>query len=214
MYGIIETELSQMSKGLSIMGGFVVIYGLISFFVKERMYLSEPLLAVTVGIVIGPHVLNWVDPYSWADDTIINEVTYEISRLVIAVQVLFTGIALPEKYLRREWKSLSVLLLVIMTTAWFITALLIWGLVKNVTFLEALCISSAVTPTDPVLANSITSGQYAEEHVPENVRHIILAESGANDGLGFPFMFLAVVLLVRTGMDKGTSVGELSLIHI
>ena len=62
MYDIIETELSQMSKGLSIMGGFVVIYGLISFFVKERMYLSEPLLAVTVGIVIGPHVLNWVDP--------------------------------------------------------------------------------------------------------------------------------------------------------
>ena len=208
MYGIIETELSQMSKGLSIMGGFVVIYGLISFFVKERMYLSEPLLAVTVGIVIGPHVLNWVDPYSWADDTIINEVTYEISRLVIAVQVLFTGIALPEKYLRSEWKSLSVLLLVIMTIAWFITALLIWGLVKNVTFLEALCISSAVTPTDPVLANSITSGQYAEEHVPENVRHIILAESGANDGLGFPFMFLAVGLLVRTGVDKGTSVGE------
>lgn len=101
-----------------------------------------------------------------------------------------------------------MLLLVIMTIAWFITALLIWGLVKNVTFLEALCISSAVTPTDPVLANSITSGQYAEEHVPENVRHIILAESGANDGLGFPFMFLAVVLLVRTGMDKGTSVGE------
>ena len=35
MYDIIETELSQMSKGLSIMGGFVVIYGLISFFVKE-----------------------------------------------------------------------------------------------------------------------------------------------------------------------------------
>ena len=101
-----------------------------------------------------------------------------------------------------------MLLLVIMTIAWFITALLIWGLVKNVTFLEALCISSAVTPTDPVLANSITSGQYDEEHVPENVRHIILAESGANDGLGFPFMFLAVVLLVRTGMDKGTSVGE------
>ena len=46
MYGIIETELSQMSKGLSIMGGFVVIYGLISFFVKERMYLSEPLLCL------------------------------------------------------------------------------------------------------------------------------------------------------------------------
>ena len=122
-----------------------------------------------------------------------NQVTYELTRIVIAVQVLFTGIALPEKYVQKEWKSLSVLLVLIMTIAWFITALLIWGLVKNLTFLEALCISSAVTPTDPVLASSITSGQYAEEHVPENVRHIILAESGANDGLGFPFMFLAVV---------------------
>ena len=95
MYGIIETELSQMSKGLSIMGGFVVIYGLISFFVKERMYLSEPLLAVTVGIVIGPHVLNWVDPYSWGDREVFDDgawqllasdeltaaVTYQLSRL-------------------------------------------------------------------------------------------------------------------------------------
>jgi hypothetical protein len=137
----------------------------------------------------------------------VNQVTYELTRIVIAVQVLFTGIALPEKYVQKEWKSLSVLLVLIMTIAWFITALLIWGLVKNLTFLEALCISSAVTPTDPVLASSITSGQYAEEHVPENVRHIILAESGANDGLGFPFMFLAVVLLARTGQDRGESVG-------
>ena len=51
MIDIIETELSQVSKGFSIMGGFVVIYGLISYFVKQRIYLSEPLLAVTVGYV-------------------------------------------------------------------------------------------------------------------------------------------------------------------
>lgn len=49
MMDIIETELSQISKGFAIMGGFIVIYGLVSYFVKERMYLSEPLLAVTVG---------------------------------------------------------------------------------------------------------------------------------------------------------------------
>lgn len=190
------------------MGGFVVIYGLISYYVKERMYLSEPLLAVTVGIIAGPRVLNWIDPYSWVEEHTVNEITYQITRLVIAVQVLFTGIALPEKYMWKEWKSLSVLLILIMTTAWFITALLVWGIIKDLSFLEALAISSAVTPTDPVLANSITSGQYAEEHVPENVRHVILAESGANDGLGFPFMFMAVVLLARTGQDRGESVGH------
>ena len=34
-----------------------------------------------------------------------------------------------------------------------------------------------------------------------------MAESGANDGLGFPFLFIAVYLIARTGEDRGTSVG-------
>ena len=39
-------------------------------------------------------------------------------------------------------------------------------------------------PTDPVLAASIVRGRYAEKHVARNVRDIVSAESGANDGLG------------------------------
>ena len=49
MIPVIETELSQVSRGLAIVGGFIVIYGLISGVVKERLYVSEPLLAVAVG---------------------------------------------------------------------------------------------------------------------------------------------------------------------
>lgn len=56
--------------------------------------------------------------------------------------------------------------------------------VPSLTFLEALCISACVTPTDPILANSIVKGRYAEKYVPKGVRDIISAESGANDGLG------------------------------
>lgn len=153
-------------------------------------------------------MLNWVNPFEWGDAETYNEVTYQLARIVVGVQVLFTGIVLPDKYLWKQWKSLSVLLILIMTTAWFVTALFVWAMVDGLTFLEALCISSAVTPTDPVLANSITSGRFAEEHVEERVRHIILAESGANDGLGFPFLFLAVFLLARTHADYGLSVGD------
>lgn len=159
------------------------------------------------SIIAGPYVLGWVDPRSWGsyDDT--NYVTYELTRLVVGVQVLFTGISLPMAYLRKEALSLTVLLLPIMTTAWLVCALLIWGLIPSITFLEALCISAAITPTDPVLANSITKGRFADKHVPGNLKNIILAESGANDGLGFPFLFLALYLLYRNGEDAGTSVG-------
>lgn len=69
-----------------------------------------------------------------------------------------------------------------MTCAWFSTALLVWALIPGLTFLESLAVAAAVTPTDPVLANSITKGRFAEKHVPSNVRDIIVAEAGANDG--------------------------------
>lgn len=82
-----------------------------------------------------------------------------------------------------------------MTSAWFVTSLLIWGLIPGLTFLECLVIGACVTPTDPVLSNAICKGvsslhvladlqRFAEKHLPKTVRDIIVAEAGANDGLG------------------------------
>lgn len=41
-----------------------------------------------------------------------------------------------------------------------------------------------------------STGRFAEKYVPLEVRNIILAESGANDGLGFPFLFIGVYLIL------------------
>lgn len=98
-------------------------------------------------------MLGWIDPYSWGNASETNYVTYELTRLVVGVQVLFTGISLPKAYLRKEALSLTVLLFGVMTIAWFISALLIWGLIPDLTYLESLAIAAAITPTDPVLAN-------------------------------------------------------------
>ncbi|EPQ26792.1 uncharacterized protein PFL1_05770 [Pseudozyma flocculosa PF-1] len=203
---VVKVDLSQTSKSLAVTGGFIVIYGLISYVLKERLYLSEPLLAVTLGILVGPYVLNWVDPLSWGTEENTNELTYQFTRIIIGIQVLFCGISLPKAYLWKEKLSLFVLLFAVMTTAWLVTALLVWGLIPDLTFLESLCIASSLAPTDPVLANSITNGRFAEKYVPTNVRNILVAESGANDGLGFPFLYLAIYLLARNGEDANTSV--------
>lgn len=88
------------------------------------------------------------------------------------------------------------------------TAGILYALFRPLSYLEALCLAAAVTPTDPVLANSISSGRYAEKHVPQAIRNIIVAESGANDGLGFPFLYLALYLLRRSSVDAGESIGD------
>lgn len=72
-------------------------------------------------------------------------------------EVMFAGIDLPAAYLKREALSLFVLLLPIMTIAWFISAGFVLLFVPSLTFLEALAISACITPTDPILANTSAS---------------------------------------------------------
>ncbi|ORY33688.1 Sodium/hydrogen exchanger family-domain-containing protein [Naematelia encephala] len=191
---MVSLDITETSKALAVSGGYVVVIGLISYFMKERLFMSESLVATVAGIIFGPIALGWFDPSQWTDD--LNYLTLQVARIVIAIQVLFTGIALPKAYLAREWLSLVTLLGPIMTTAWFIVSLLIWGLIPGLTFLECLVIGACVTPTDPVLANAICKGRFAEQHVPLHVRNIIVAEAGANDGLGYPFLYLPLYLIL------------------
>lgn len=105
---------------------------------------------------------NIFSPLDWVggNKEELSLLTHQITRVVIAIQVLFTGISLPKAYLWRERKSLFTLLFPIMTAAWFVVGLLIWAIIPGLTFLESLVIGSCVTPTDPVLANSICKGSF------------------------------------------------------
>ncbi|GAA5805596.1 hypothetical protein HPULCUR_011116 [Helicostylum pulchrum] len=187
----------------AIIGGFILLYGLTSLVIKEKLYLSEASVAILCGIIFGPLCANFIDVSEWGDEVTI---TKEFSRIVIGIQVMAAGVALPKKYLYKELKSILVLLGPVMVWMWLSSGLFVWVLIPGLNFTEALMIAACFTPTDPVLANSIVHGKFAEKHVPLHVRQIISCESGANDGLGYPFLFIAVYLLQ---MDStGAAIGK------
>ncbi|RAL66566.1 hypothetical protein DID88_006256 [Monilinia fructigena] len=66
------------------------------------------------------------------------------------------------------------------------------------------------TPTDPVLSNSIVKGKFADKNIPKELQKIIVAESGANDGLGYPYLFLALYLIKYTGEGGAGQTGGAS----
>jgi len=102
-----------------------------------------------------------------------------------------------------------------MAAMWMCSSLVIWAMVPNIQFLHALVVGACVTPTDPVLSNSIVKGKFADKNVPRPLQRIIIAESGANDGLGYPFLFFAIYLLKYTGMGgAGTSGGAAKAIGL
>ncbi|GAA5996141.1 uncharacterized protein JCM10292_007417 [Rhodotorula paludigena] len=208
----VTIEVTYISTALAILGFYLVTVGQFSYLIKSRLLMSSALIALCLGIAVGPIGLDWVSPWKWTnyDDEARFNLTFQITRLVIGIQVMFAGIDLPAAYLRREAWSLFMLLIPIMTVAWFVSAGFVLLFVNGITFLEALAIAACITPTDPILANAIVKGRYAEKHVPKAVRDIISAESGANDGLGYPFLFLAVFLMQRS--NNGHSI-SLSLRH-
>lgn len=200
---VIPGEISTFTIAIAILSGFILFFGYVSMFLKEKLFLSEALVAVIVGIIAGPLVTNGFNPYSWQDH---DEITKQLTRCIIAIQVMAVGIELPKHYLKKEWKTMSMLLIPVMMFMWLISGLFIWGLVPPINYLEALVISACICPTDPILANSVVKGRFAEKHVPAHIRNALSAESGANDGMGFPFLFLAIFLIAEDNV--GTAIGK------
>ncbi|OBT53220.1 hypothetical protein VE04_06239 [Pseudogymnoascus sp. 24MN13] len=194
-----------------VLGGFITLFGLVSYLFKEKLYLSEALISLLAGVAFSPYAMNFIDPMNYAGGSLanLNSITLNFSRLVLGVQLVVAGVQLPSQYLKSEWKSLLVLLGPIMTCMWLFSSMLIWATVPNLSFLHALVVGACITPTDPILSNGIVKGKFADKNVPKGLQRIIIAESGANDGLGYPFLFLALYIIKYTddgvlGQTKGT----------
>ncbi|KAH8423016.1 putative Na/H antiporter [Aspergillus melleus] len=184
------------------LGGFISVFGLVSYLFKERFYLSEALISLLAGVIFSPHAANFIRPHEYAQGSEQNleEITLYFTRLVLGVQLVLAGVQLPKRYLQIEWRSLSLLLGPGMAAMWICSSLVIWALIPDFEFLHALIVGACVTPTDPVLSNSIVKGKFADRNVPRALQRIIVAESGANDGLGYPFLFFGLYLLKYVGM--------------
>ena len=133
--------------------------------------------------------------YALHSEENLDYITLYFTRLVLGVQLVLAGVQLPHRYLRTEWRSLALLLGPGMCGMWMCASLLVWAMVPHLSFLHALAIAACVTPTDPVLSNSIVKGKFADKNIPKALQKIIIAESGANDGLGYPFLFLPLYLI-------------------
>ncbi|KAI9836272.1 MAG: hypothetical protein M1819_001609 [Sarea resinae] len=194
-------QLTNFNIVCATLGGFITLFGLVSFLCKEKFYLSEALLSLAAGIIFSPHATNFIKPLDFAlgSQANLDSITLYFCRLVLGVQLILAGVQLPSGYLHRQWKSLSLLLGPGMAGMWLIGSLLIWAMVPHLSFLHALAVGACVTPTDPVLSNSIVKGKFADKNVPKDLQKIIIAESGANDGLGYPFLFIALYLIKYTG---------------
>jgi len=185
--------LNVLYVSLAAVGGLLLLLGLLGGLLKERTPVSEPLIALIAGVLIGPGALGLLDLADLGNQTLILE---EAALVTLGVALVGVALRLPIGYSSSNWRLLFVLLGIVMPLMWIVGGLLAY-LILGVPFWVAVLIGAIVTPTDPVVASSIVAGGVAERNLPARLRHAISSESDFNDGLALPFVVLPVLVLTE-----------------
>ncbi|MFQ6552366.1 cation:proton antiporter [Aestuariibius insulae] len=147
---------------------------------------NMPLLYVMIGTAIGLIGLPVIDPRVGGLSTAIIEHT---SELIVIISLAGAGLAIDTKGSWRNWNATFRLLIVAMPLTILAIALLgIYTL--GLPIAAALLLAASLAPTDPVLARSVQVSPPGQEEDPMEVS--LTAEAGLNDGLAFPFVYLAI----------------------
>ena len=184
--------MNVLNTCLLVVGLLVLILGLLSGLLKRRG-ISDRLVALGVGVALGPEVLNVLNPADWGDQHLVLE---QAARLTLGIGLMGVALRIPFGFTRKSWKSIGLLLIGGMVGMWIISSVLLWAFL-GLGVWAALLVGAVVTPTDPVAASVIVTGEVAEKNLPDRLRHLISAESGLNDGLAYLFVLLPIFFLDR-----------------
>jgi sodium/hydrogen antiporter len=179
----------------------------------ENRPLSLPIVLVAVGMVVFglPLGLPLPDPLEHV------EVTERVTELGVIVALTGAGLGIDRPIGWRSWAPTWRLLGIAMPLFIAATAILGWA-VLGLTTAAAVLLGAALAPTDPVLAADVHVGEptidpasetnvvaaetqdgadgnaAADADAEDDVRVALTAEAGLNDGLAFPFVYLAIAL--------------------
>ena len=163
----------------------LVSYWLPHLFLRRAPAATALLMACGMtGSLLFPGVVDDIDPTG-------NPVIWELAAEIVVIVVLFaTGLRIDDLGGRRLWRPTVRLLAITMPLTIAAVAFLGWS-IAGMTVAGAILLGAVLAPTDPVLAGDLQIGPPLEgkEHP---VRFALTTEAGLNDGLAFPFVYLAL----------------------
>lgn len=179
-----------MYEDLALLAVFILVYSSIAGLV-ERSWVSGPMLFTCFGVFIGPLGL---DLLSWETD---RETIRTLAEVTLAL-VLFTDAAGADMGVLRKTEGLPARLLLIGLP---LTILLGFGagvlIFDNLSLFAVALLATMLAPTDAALGKAVVTNK----SIPDDVRQGLNVESGLNDGICVPILFVFLALALDKAGD-------------
>ena len=181
-----------MYAELAILGVFVFLYSAVAGGI-ERTVISGPMVFTIVGLVIGPVGLGWLQPDLDNDALrVLADITLALVLFIDAanadLSVVRSSVRIPQRMLLFGL-PLTILL-------GFCFGLLIFD---QLPMFELAILATMLAATDAALGKAVIINKV----VPARIREGLNIESGLNDGICVPVLFLFIALAL--GTDTGGS---------
>ena len=168
---------------LAVVAAVVIGYAAVSRRLEVTI-VSAAMVFVTAGLIAGPEVLGWLDLQIQSEGVrVLAEATLTL--------VLFTDASRIDLRLLRREVGLPVRLLGIglpLTIA--AGTVLAAAVLTRLTWAEALVLAIVLAPTDAALGQAVVT----DKRLPSRIRQGLNVESGLNDGICVPLLFIALAI--------------------
>ena len=173
----------------------ILVYGVISN-ISERASISGPMFFMLTGILVSPLGFDLFELH-------INANTVKIVAEITLILVLFTDatlINLRELFSAKNHVAIRLLLIGLP-----LTMLLGFGLAvplfQDINLVALALMAIILSPTDAALGQVVIKSR----QIPSDVRRAVSVESGINDGIALPPVFVCIAVLAATsGANHGS----------
>lgn len=161
----------------------------------RNMPFSMPMVFLGAGMAAFALIPTLPDP----DPVAHGDFILHLAEICVIISLMGAGLALDRPVDRRGWSTTWRLLGIAMPLCIVgLTLLGLWFLGLGLG--AALLVASSLAPTDPVLASEVQVGEPADDEEgtarEDEVRFGLTSEAGLNDGLAFPFVYLAIAISI------------------
>lgn len=168
---------------IAVLAAVLFLYSLVSAKLSDRA-ITAPMVFVAAGVLLGPELLGVFD------FTLSGETGLVVAEIALVI-ILFADAARINLRTLGGNRNLPLRLLGIGMPLTILLGILAGAvLLDGIEFWEAAIVAAILAPTDAALGQAVITSK----KVPQRIRQALNVESGLNDGLAIPFLFLFVGL--------------------